>query len=702
MSTFPARPAESLPETDPHEWLEEVTGQAALAWVGERNAYAEAALGGSRLERTEAEILQVLDSEDRIPLLGRAGDRYYNVWRDARHERGVWRRTTLQSYRGGDTAWDVLIDLDALSDEEGEQWVWHGAAILRTGPLAFTRALVTLSRGGSDADTTREWDLVTRRWVDPADPDSPGFVRPEGKGDVTWLDEDTLLVAADTGPASLTRSGYPRVARRWRRGEDLATALVLLEGEVEDLAVGVRHDRTPGHERTWLTRSTGFYSGLTYLLGADDSLELIEVPKSAETSVWRGRLLVDLRDDWTVGATTYAAGSLLAADLEAFQAGDRDLTVLFEPTASTAIQGWSVTWHRLVLTYLDDVRHRVQVLTPPAVDGDAWARHPMTGLPELTSAVIWAVDAVDSDQVWLHTSGYLTPPELAICDLGAAGPPGEPDVLRRSPAYFDAAGCVVEQRFATSLDGTSVPYFLVRPRDLVADGTTPTVLYGYGGFEVSLTPSYSGTTGRAWLARGGAYAVANLRGGGEYGPRWHQAALREHRHRAYEDFAAVAADLVDTGVTSPAHLGVLGGSNGGLLTANMLVRHPDLVGAVVSAVPLLDMLRYTRLLAGASWIAEYGDPDDPADREFVRDISAYHRLVPGTTYPPVLLTTSTRDDRVHPGHARKMAARLLELGQDVTSWENVEGGHGGASTNPQAAHRAALEWEFLAGRLGLG
>ncbi|MCY7395045.1 MAG: prolyl oligopeptidase family serine peptidase [Nocardioides sp.] len=689
------------PAPDPYLWLEQVTGEAALAWVRERNEHAEATLAGSaRFARTEAAVREVLDSDDRIPLLARAGDWYYNVWRDARHERGVWRRTTLASYRTGTPEWDVLIDLDELGAAEGEQWVWHGAAMLRTGPLALTRALVTLSRGGSDADVTREWDLVARDWVDPA---AGGFVRPEGKGNVRWVDEDTLLVATDTGPESLTRSGYPRLARRWRRGQPLEEATVLFEGEVTDLAVGVGRDRTPGHERTVLTRSTGFYSGQTFLVGPEDRLERLDVPESAETSLWRGRLLVDLRDDWTVdttsGTTTYAAGSLLAGDLDDFLAGGRDLTVLFAPTSETAILGWSVTAHRLVLTYLEDVRHRVDVLTPTAT---TWDRQRLGGLPDLTSVTVWPVDRVDSDQVWVQASGYLTPPDLALLDLGAAGEPGAREVLRRGPAFFDPAGSVVEQRFATSQDGTRVPYFLVRPLDMVADGSTPTVLYGYGGFEISLTPSYSGTTGRAWLAHGGAYAVANIRGGGEYGPTWHQAALREHRHRAYEDFAAVARDLVTTGVATRERLGVMGGSNGGLLTGNMLVRHPDLIGAVVMAVPLLDMLRYPHLLAGASWIAEYGDPDDPADREFVQQISAYHLLDPDTTYPPALLTTSTRDDRVHPGHARKMAARLLETGQDVTSWENLEGGHAGASTNAQAARRAALEFEFLASRLGLG
>ncbi|GAB3081369.1 prolyl oligopeptidase family serine peptidase [Nocardioides zeae] len=690
---------------DPHLWLEDVTGDEALGWVGERNVEAEAAIGAvDGFAATEQAILEVLDADDRIPLVSRAGDWVYNFWRDATNERGLWRRTTMESYRSATPAWDVLLDVDALSAADDTLWVWHGAQVLRTGPLAFRRALVSLSPGGSDADLTREFDLETRTFVAPED---GGFLRPEGKGGMAWVDEDTALVATDTGPDSLTTSGYPRTARRWRRGTPLTESEVLVEAGADDMAVGVGYDATPGHERGYVFRMMGFYTSETLLL--DDArtgtdLHRIAVPDSAEPAVWREHLLVHLREDWTPGGdgtATYPAGSLLVTDLAAYDAGRPRFTPLFTPSASTSLAGWTRTRHRVVLVTLSDVVQQVEVLTPPTASEGDWERHPLTGLPPYATVGVRAVDATDDgpegDLAWLDVSGYLTSPSLALVDLHAAGAPGEPVVLKESPARFDASTHEVTQRFAISDDGTQVPYFVVAPRG--QDGPVPTLLYGYGGFEISLTPSYSGSIGRAWLARGNAYVVANIRGGGEYGPAWHQAALREHRHRAYEDFAAVARALVTSGTTTVGQLGIMGGSNGGLLVGNMLVRYPEILGAVVCTVPLLDMLRYPQLLAGASWIAEYGDPDDPADRPFVEEISAYHRVAEDVTYPPVLLTTSTRDDRVHPGHARKMAARLREVGADVTYWENVEGGHGGASTNAQAAHKAALEWTFLASRL---
>ncbi|MDT9594348.1 prolyl oligopeptidase family serine peptidase [Nocardioides zeae] len=700
---------------DPYLWLEDVTGERALDWVAARNAEAEERVTTSpSFAATRDAVREVLDADDRIPLVTKAGEHVYNFWRDARHERGLWRRTTMDSYRGDDPAWEVLLDLDALSAAEDVTWVWHGAQLLRHGPLAYRRALVTLSRGGSDADLTRELDLDTLRFVPAAD---GGFERPEGKGGASWVDADTLLVATDTGPGSLTRSGYARTARRWRRGTPVGDAEVLFSGGVDDLAVGTGYDSTPGHERAYVFRMIGFFSSETFVLDdplSGTDLTRVDVPVSAEPAVWRDHLLVHLREDWTPVADgpTHPAGSLLAADLPTFLAdgpGGVALVPLFTPTASASLAGWTRTRHRVVLTVLDDVAQRVEVLTPPQDPGAPWARDEPSGLPDHTTVGVRAVDATDDgpdgDRAWLDVSGYLTPPTLALVDLHASGEPGRPEPLRSSPARFDASGHRVVQRFATSDDGTRVPYFVVAPAGaLEGDGPVPTLLYGYGGFEISLTPSYSGSIGRTWLTRGDgrAYVVANIRGGGEYGPRWHQAALRENRHKAYEDFAAVARDLVATGLTTPDRLGVMGGSNGGLLVGNMLVRYPELVAAVVCTVPLLDMLRYPQLLAGASWTAEYGDPDDPADRPFVEAISAYHHVREDVTYPAVLLTTSTRDDRVHPGHARKMAARLAEVGADVTYWENVEGGHGGASTNAQAAHKAALEWEFLDARLAAG
>lgn len=687
--------SDSLPTpTDPYTWLEEVESERALAWVRERNAETAAGLGtGPELEATRDAIREVLDSRAKIPDVSLIGEHLYNFWRDAEHPRGLWRRTTLASYRTPEPAWETVLDLDALNAAEGEDWVWHGASVLRP---AYRKALVELSHGGADADVTREFDLVTKQFVDPAD---GGFLRPEAKGTVSWVDDDTIFVATDFGPGSMTPSGYPRTVRRWRRGTPLEAAETVYEGAGTDMYIAAFKDRTPGFEREYVVRTIAFYAEETFLL-RDGGLVRVDVPTSAEVGFHREWLTVSLREDWTPvdGGPTFEGGSLLAAPLEDFLAGSRELTVLFAPSPTTSLAGAAFTRHHLVLTVLDDVKNRLEVLTPPrdVAGGVPWERGELPGVPEIGTVGVRAVDRVESDDVWLVTTDYLTPTTLSLTTVG-----GEraPEPLKAMPAFFDTAGLAVSQHFATSADGTRVPYFEVARADLAPDGTAPTLLYGYGGFEISLLPSYSGGLGRAWLERGGVYVVANIRGGGEYGPRWHQAALKEHRHRAYEDFAAVAEDLVARGVTAPRHLGIQGGSNGGLLTGNMLVRRPELFGAVVIQVPLLDMRRYSRLLAGASWMAEYGDPDDPAQWEFVRTFSPYHLLEPDRDYPPVLLTTSTRDDRVHPGHARKLAARLREWGKDVTYYENVEGGHGGAADNAQAAYMSALAYRFLWERL---
>jgi len=450
-----------------------------------------------------------------------------------------------------------------------------------------------------------------------------------------------------------------------------------------------------------------------YLLGPDDSLTLLEVPRSADPDLYRDWLTVELREDWTVDGRTYPGGALLAVPLEHFLAGDRRFEVLYAPTSTTSLAGASWTRHHLVLNILDDVSNRLEVLTPPAAgSGEPWRRRPLDltaggtaagKVPELATIAVGAVDPDEEDALWLTTTGFLTPTTLSRLDLDEDGATTSIERLKALPAYFDTAGLHVEQHFVASADGTRVPYFQVSRDPVTHDGAVrpaPTLLYGYGGFEVSRVPAYSGGIGRAWLERGGVYVVANIRGGGEYGPRWHQAALKQNRHKAYEDFAAVARDLVARGVTDKAHLGAQGGSNGGLLMGNMLTQYPDLFGAIVCQVPLLDMKRYSHLLAGASWMAEYGDPDDPEQWEFIRTFSAYHLFDADRDYPPVLFTTSTRDDRVHPGHARKMAAQMIEAGKDVTYFENIEGGHGGAATNAQAAFMQALAFEFLWQRVG--
>jgi prolyl oligopeptidase len=663
---------------DRYSWLEDVDSDDAMRWVEDRNAETMTALVDERFAVTRDAIREVLDSRDRIPYPGWYGDGfYYDFWQDADHPRGLWRRTSLDEYRRDEPAWDVLIDVDVLNEAEGESWVWGGATVLRPG---YDRCLVNLSRGGADAVVIREFDLRSRTFVED------GFALPEAKSEAGWIDADRIYVSTDFGPGSLTSSGYPRIVKRWRRGTALAEADLVYEVDVDDVGVGAGHDPTPGYERDFVSRIIDFYRSEQYLLTRGGDLVRIDVPEDSTVDVHRDWLLVCPRSAWTVGDVTYPAGALLATDFDAYLAGRRDLTVVFEPDASTSLRSYSWTRNHLIVVLLRDVRTQVHVLTP---DPSGWHRQPLAGGTDAEHT--WIVDTdPDRDDAYLVASeGFLEPATLRLGTVG-----GEAEVLKREPAFFDADRMQVRQHFAVSADGTRVPYFVAGRM-----GHGPTLLTGYGGFEIPMLPGYSGVTGRGWLARGGTYVVANIRGGGEYGPEWHQVARRAGRSRAFEDFAAVAADLVARGITTPARLGIVGGSNGGLLMGVMLTRYPELFGAVVATVPLLDMRHYTKLLAGASWIAEYGDPDDEADWAYLREYSPYHNVRPDRHYPPVLLVTSTRDDRVHPGHARKMAALLRDHGYDVSYYENVEGGHGAAADNEQTAIIEALTLEFLWRRL---
>ncbi|GGZ70176.1 prolyl oligopeptidase [Lysobacter xinjiangensis] len=679
-----ANAQEASMQTDPHLWLEDVTGERALAWVRERNAATEAELANTpRFQKLEGDIRAILDSDAKIPGVEKIGAYYYNFWKDAQHERGVWRRTTLEEYRKPSPKWETVLDIDALNKAEGAKWVWHGADCLRPD---YTRCLVALSNGGADADVTREFDLTTKRFVEG------GFFRPEAKGGLGWIDRDRVYVFTDFGAGSMTPSGYPRIVKEWRRGTPLASATTVYEGTNADMYIAASRDHTPGFERDFVSRTIAFYNDELYLRGSDGKLVKVDAPNSAQKNVRREWLTLELREPYTAGGKTYKAGSLLAAKFDDFMAGKRDFEVLFEPDEHSSLAGATWTKSHLVLNVLQDVKNRLSVLTPGA---NGWQRVEFVGAPTFGTLGVSAVDADESDAVWLTATDYLTPTTLSLATLGQ-----KPEVLKTMPTFFDASKNVIEQHFATSKDGTKVPYFLVRPKNLKADGTAPTLLYGYGGFEISLTPGYSGSVGKGWLEQGGVYAVANIRGGGEYGPRWHQAALKANRHKAYEDFAAVAQDLVARKITSAKHLGIQGGSNGGLLTGNMLTQYPELFGAVVVQVPLLDMQRYHKLLAGASWMAEYGDPDKPEEWAFIQGFSPYHLFDPAKDYPPTLFMTSTRDDRVHPGHARKMAAKMLAAGKDVRYYENIEGGHGGSANNAQAAHMNALAFTFLWNTLG--
>ena len=687
------------PDDDPYLWLEDVLGDAALAWVRERNAQSQAVLQARpEYAPTRTRLLEILNAKERIPQVTRRGDHYYNLWQDDAHKRGLWRRTTLAQYREAQPLWESVLDLDALAAAEGENWVWGGATSL---PPSHARCLISLSRGGADAAVLREFDTVTKTFV------GGGFSLPEAKSEVDWIDADTLYVGTDFGPGSLTDSGYPRIVKRWQRGTPLAAATTVFEGEAADLAVHVSVDHTPGFERTLLVRALDFYQRHHFLLD-DARWQPLDVPLDASIDFWNSAggtadtLLIELRSAWQTGAQTHPAGALLAADAQAYLRGERRFDVLFTPTPERSLAGHTTTREHVIVNVLDNVASRLEewhrtpqgytlrrIAAPfPGTLGASALHDPMRADDPL------------AEHYWFSHSDFLSPDSLSLARTTTDA--REP--LKALPARFDASGMHAEQFFATSADGTRVPYFVVWPNGVSAaqpaDGSTPTLLYGYGGFEVSMQPWYPAGYGSAWLAHGGALVVANIRGGGEFGPAWHQSALKEHRQRAYDDFIAVAQDLIARRITSPARLGIEGGSNGGLLVGAVFTQRPELFNAVLCSVPLLDMRRYHKLLAGASWMAEYGDPDNPADWAYISKYSPYQQVKPDVAYPEVFFTTSTRDDRVHPGHARKMAARMLAQGHAVLYYENIEGGHGGAADNEQRAQVQALEMSYLWRRLG--
>jgi prolyl oligopeptidase len=684
---------------DPFLWLEDVQGEAALAWVRERNAESQKVLmARPEYAPTRERLLQVMNSKERIPYISRRGAFFYNLWQDATHKRGLWRRTSLAEYRLAKPAWETVLDLDALAAAEGENWVWGGAVGLAP---SHRRCLVMLSRGGADANVVREFDTVAKAFV------KDGFVLPEAKSDIEWIDADTVFVGTDFGPGSMTDSGYPRIVKGWQRGTPLADAVTVFEGEKADVSVGVSVDTTPGHERTLIQRSLDFYHSKRFVLQGKKLLPL-DVPDDASVTFWNSAgapadtLLMELRSDLATPARTHKRGSLLAIDAAAYTRGERQFAVLFEPTATRSLAGFALTREHVLVNLLDNVASKLEEWrrTPEGFKRrEVAAPFPGTlGVSGLHDPML--ADDTLAESYLLTYSDFLTPDTLSLGQTGT----DTRAVLKSLPATFDAAGMRAEQSFATSTDGTRVPYFVVWPRGVSAEvpatGSTPTLLYGYGGFEISMQPWYSAAFGTAWLSRGGVVVVANIRGGGEFGPAWHQAAVKENKQRSYDDFIAVALDLIKRGITSPQHFGIEGGSNGGLLVGATFTQRPDLFNAVVCSVPLLDMRRYHTLLAGASWMAEYGDPDKPEEWQYISKYSPYQNLRKDVKYPRVLFTTSTRDDRVHPGHARKMTARMLALGHEVLYFENIEGGHGGAADNEQRAHVQALEMSYLWRQLG--
>ena len=676
---------------DPHLWLEEVQGDKALAWVRERNAVSTALLQAQPVfADNRAKVLGVLNNRDQIPSMSRRGEYFYNFWRDAKNPRGLWRRTVLEEYRKVLPKWDVLLDLDALGKAENENWVWGGSDCLAPD---YNRCLISLSRGGADAKVTREFDIAKREFV------KDGFNLPEAKSQLDWVDIHTVYVGTDFGPGSMTQSGYARIIKRWKRGTPISEAQLMYEGKESDVAAFASVDKTPNFERTVFGRSADFYNTeINFLI--DDKLVKIDKPSDASLSWQREWAFLLLKSDFKVAELTYKSGSLLAIKFDALLRGERSFEVLFEPTATRSLSrsGPTTTRDFLLLNILDNVSGRIEELQ---YLGGKWQRREVKApFPGALGAVGMHDPFVKDDPLANHYSmsylDFLTPASLY---LGKAGS-DERELLKRNPTFFDGNGMRAEQRFATSKDGTQVPYFVVYPKGVKTDGTNPTVLYGYGGFQISMTPFYSGGWGTTWLQRGGVFVVANIRGGGEFGPNWHQSAVKQNKQKSYDDFAAVAEDLIKAGITKPQHLGIMGGSNGGLLVGAVMVQRPELFGAVVCSVPLLDMQRYHKLLAGNSWMAEYGNPDKADEWAYISQYSPYHNVKKGVKYPKVLFATSTRDDRVHPGHARKMAALMLEQGHDVLYFENIEGGHGGAANNEQRANLVALENTFLWTSLG--
>jgi prolyl oligopeptidase len=674
---------------DPYLWLEDVTGDRSLAWVRDRNAVTVKELEAEKdFAAIRDRARTILDSKDRIPAVTKRGKWLYDFWRDEANPRGLWRRTTLAEFRSADPRWETVLDVDALAKRENENWVWGGSDCLFPD---YNRCMLTLSRGGSDASVRREFDIPSRTFV------KGGFELPEAKSEIAWKDRDTLYVATDFGADSLTESGYPRLIKGWKRGSPLSSAKLIYAGDVTDVSVGPSVERHRGFSRDFVNRSLTFFTYETYYRRTRDKLEKLDVPTDARVQTVRESLFVQLKSAWNVGGHSYPQGALLVMPFDAFRKGSRAFDVLFTPTDTKSLAGYVVTRNYVLVNELDDVVSHVYEWKHTA---RGWTQREVAVPPQGNIDIRELGDDDDAadglgDAYFLTHQDFLTPPTLYLARAGT----DSREKLRAMPAFFDASGMTIKQFFAVSRDGTRVPYFVVLPRNTAFDGTQPTLLYGYGGFEISSTPFYSGTVGAGWLARGGVYVVANIRGGGEYGPRWHQAALKEHRQRAFDDFIAVAEDLIARKLTSPGHLGIYGGSNGGLLVGAVMLQRPELFRAVVCAVPLLDMRRFNKLLAGASWVAEYGNPDDPKDWDYIGRYSPYQNVKKDVSYPRVLFVTSTRDDRVHPGHARKMVARMLEQGHDVLYYENIEGGHAAAANNEQIAYRLSLMYSFLSKEL---
>ncbi|HVU19200.1 MAG TPA: prolyl oligopeptidase family serine peptidase [Rhizomicrobium sp.] len=687
--------AAEVADNDPNYWLTDIWGAKQLTWVKQQNAKSEGILKSDPYyAETRVALLKSLDIKDRIPLGHVDHGKLYNFWQDASHVRGLWRRVSMAEYRKADPKWEVLLDVDKLDADQHKDWVFQGAQCTPSD----ARCLVRLSPGGGDASEVREFDPKTHQLL------ADGFTLPAAKSSANYVDENTILFATDFGPGTMTKSSYPRILKMWRRGEKQVDAKQVFEVGPGDIAVREVVYHGPGgltnKDATVLVeRGVTFFQNEYHFMHENGATTKLPLPLGANLQgMIKGNLILTLREDWKVGNDVFKRGSLVAFSLADFLKNPAapNVSLLFAPDDRTTIGDVSAGRDAVYASVYHDVTGAVHVFKPGSGRwSDVTLDLPKGGSTAVVSADDWGPEALFTYE------SFLTPPTLYE-DTGN----GKVAAIKSQAPLFDAKDMVSEQFWATSADGTKVPYFLIHRKQDTKD--VPTILYSYGGFELSLNPWYWNDghrpldAGQVWISRGGAVAVANIRGGGEFGPRWHQAALKEHRQRAFDDFAAVGTDLEARGFTTPQHLGIVGASNGGVLTTVTMTQQPQMLNAVVSQRPLVDMLRYTRFGAGASWVAEYGDPDKPEDRAYIEKYSAYQNVKPDVKYPGILFITETSDDRVTPIWARMMAAKMEDQGHDVLFNESSEGGHGPGATSEAQAEMWGLTYAFFAQKLGLG
>lgn len=681
-------PAESPESTDdPFIWLEEVESETSLNWVNAHNQITKEAFANDELFlKMQKQAFDIMNSEERIPYVSFEGKYLYNFWDDEQHVRGIIRRTTLEEYQKPNPQWDIVLDIDKLNKEEGKSWVYRGYAAL---PPDYRYAMLYLSDGGKDATIVREFDLFEKKFIDS------GFTLPEAKSSVDWYDYNTLILGTNFGPGTLTSSGYNRQVRLWKRGTPYMEAQLIFEGDTSNTWVWGSMDVRPEATIFTIGRAMSFWESEQWIV--DNNMNRLKVPLPNDASInayFKDYVIAQLYSDWL----GIPEGTLIALKMSDFNAPDlkSKIEIVFSPDERTFLSGVTATKDYLVLNLLENVRGKIIYLEPETKDGkNVWTGGELD-LPKFATVGVAAADAF-TNELMVSFQDFLTPSKLYYF----ADPKSPGKEIKTLPEMFDVSNLSISQYEATSKDGTKIPYFLVSKKDVKLDGSNPTLLYGYGGFRSPMRPFYSATVGKLWLERGGVYVIANIRGGGEFGPKWHKAALLEHRQCAYDDFIAVGEDLINRNITSPEHLGIMGGSNGGLLVGAVVTQRPELFNAVVCEVPLLDMLRYHKLPPGASWMGEYGNPEIPEQREFIAKYSPYQNVKADATYPEVLFVTSTKDDRVHPGHARKMAAKMEDYGKKIYFYENTEGGHGRAADMTQRAMVQALEYNYLGKMLGI-